>query len=421
MSNVEECPSQPFVRRRLSCSSIPASPSSSSYKMSVDLDDARSISSITTASGNNNNNNNNNRYRHCILRHWQNETTDILPPSITIGSPFNNNNSNSSNMNNNNNNNPNNNSNNPQQSILWQTNTSLSSLRQNNDMKITNNRSNNCDSMLDNTSSPNTPLTKSSSLSLNQQQQQITKPMEFDNIKPSTSTSSSSLRTSRSTSSISINHSKDPERRTVRRSSLLPKSKALSRVIHQTEEEIHLSELEMRREQCTTQQLKENNGQDLNSIRPPPANWIHLSASAMSPIVPHTSLSTSSIPSSTSSSPSMIPYQSSKLNPELEMTNFQFDNLPSPIQSISSSFRSVKRKASEDRLDSFFTATSSSASLKRRAVSPSISLTGSPVLTAMASPPTSNAAARAQQKPNQNSGFNLYEASGGLSRMSLSE
>lgn len=90
----------------------------------------------------------------------------------------------------------------------------------------------------------------------------------------------------------------------------------------------------MRREQCTTQQLKENNGQDLNSIRPPPANWIHLSASAMSPIVPHTSLSTSSIPSSTSSSPSMIPYQSSKLNPELEMTVSLFIQLYIYIYSL---------------------------------------------------------------------------------------
>ncbi|CAO3599752.1 unnamed protein product [Absidia cylindrospora] len=47
-----------------------------------------------------------------------------------------------------------------------------------------------------------------------------------------------------------------PERRTVRRTSLLLKSKALSRVMHQAEEEIHLADLEMRQEHGTTLHLK---------------------------------------------------------------------------------------------------------------------------------------------------------------------
>jgi hypothetical protein len=64
-------------------------------------------------------------------------------------------------------------------------------------------------------------------------------------------------------------------------------------------------------------------------------------------------------------------------------------------------------------------------------VSPSVSLTGSPVLSGISSPPTSftlyggnsspNAAARAQQKTSSTNMFNLQDASGGLSRMSLSE
>lgn len=70
--------------------------------------------------------------------------------------------------------------------------------------------------------------------------------------------------------------------------------------------------------------------------------------------------------------------------------------------------------------------------MKRRAVSPSVSLNGSPVLTGISSPPTtsfslytsSNAAAAAanntRSKPN-NTTFNLQDASGGLSRMSISE
>jgi hypothetical protein len=88
--------------------------------------------------------------------------------------------------------------------------------------------------------------------------------------------------------------------------------------------------------------------------------------------------------------------------------------------------------ASEDRFDQ--SQQFNSSNFKRRAVSPSVSLTGSPVLSGIGSPPpthlmmygsspTSNAAARAQQKPGQfpTNVFNLHEASGGLSKMSLSE
>jgi hypothetical protein len=81
--------------------------------------------------------------------------------------------------------------------------------------------------------------------------------------------------------------------------------------------------------------------------------------------------------------------------------------------------------ASEDRFEPYPT----SLGLKRRAVSPSVSLSGSPILSGYSSPPAAyygasspNAAARAQQKPSSSSNsFNLQEASGGLSRMSLSE
>jgi hypothetical protein len=85
--------------------------------------------------------------------------------------------------------------------------------------------------------------------------------------------------------------------------------------------------------------------------------------------------------------------------------------------------------ASEDRFEPYPTFT-----LKRRAVSPSVSLSGSPILTGISSPPTSftpfpsasaNAAASVarthQQKLIDNNTFNLQDASGGLSRMSLSE
>jgi len=95
--------------------------------------------------------------------------------------------------------------------------------------------------------------------------------------------------------------------------------------------------------------------------------------------------------------------------------------------------RHIKRKASEDRFEQY---QFSGSNFKRRAVSPSISLTGSPVLSGISSPPASfmmyatsptsssgNAAARAQQKAAQfaSNHFNLHDASGGLSKMSLGE
>lgn len=198
---------------------------------------------------------------------------------------------------------------------------------------------------------------------------------------------------------------RDPERRIVSRrsGSLLPKSKALLRVMDQEDEDTHLADIEMRREQAATIHLKLSDDESVKSTPQsvPIAAWTKIT------------------------SPSMTPYQCSKLNPELEMTNFQLENLPSPIQQ---SFKNIKRKASEDFLDSY------SSSIKRRAVSPSVSLTGSPVLTALSSPPTcfapygssnasNNAAARAHQKVSQltPNAFNLHDASGGLSRMSLSE
>ncbi|KAI8329676.1 hypothetical protein BC941DRAFT_195466 [Chlamydoabsidia padenii] len=94
-----------------------------------------------------------------------------------------------------------------------------------------------------------------------------------------------------------------------------------------------------------------------------------------------------------------------------------------------SSFKSIKRKASEDRLWDGSTCFNG----KRRAVSPSVSLSGSPILTASPSssptgssylyPTSGNAAARNHHSSPSSShgGFNLHEASGGLSRMSLSE
>ncbi|KAI8377619.1 uncharacterized protein BYT42DRAFT_614286 [Radiomyces spectabilis] len=224
----------------------------------------------------------------------------------------------------------------------------------------------------------------------------------------------------RSASNSSIELRRDPERRSVvRRSSLLPKSKALARVLTQADEDSHLADIEMRREQETTHQIKERLGRmsmDMdNGVRGqaasvPPAAWVRLR--------------------DMDSSPTMVPYQCSKLNPETEMTNFQFENLPSPVQQ---GFKSVKRKGSEDRLFEPYLG----SSLKRRAVSPSVSLSASPVLTGISSPPgvlsqynssptsssTANAAARAQTKPGQlpTNSFNLQDASGGLSRMSLSE
>ncbi|KAI8095493.1 hypothetical protein BDF21DRAFT_457784 [Thamnidium elegans] len=181
---------------------------------------------------------------------------------------------------------------------------------------------------------------------------------------------------------------RDPERRSVtRRSSLLPKSKALLRVIDQADEDTHLSDLEMRREHETTVQLNKHEDH-IKDV--PAASWTK---------VPDTTLPL---------------YTCSKLNPEIEMTNFQLENI------FTNSYKSIKRKASEDRFEPYPT----SIGLKRRAVSPSVSLNGSPVLTAMSSPPTNfafyspsnNAASRL--KPGS---FNLQDASGGLSRMSLSE
>lgn len=185
-----------------------------------------------------------------------------------------------------------------------------------------------------------------------------------------------------------------PERRSVnRRSSLLPKSKALLRVIDQADEDTHLADLEMRREHETTTQLNkmDPNSKQLRDV--PAASW-------------------TKVPDIT-----MPLYQCSKLNPEIEMTNFQFEHI--------SHHKSIKRKASEDRFEPYPT----SFSMKRRAVSPSVSLNGSPVLTGISSPPTSfslytssNAAAAANTRPKpNNTAFNLQDASGGLSRMSISE
>ncbi|ORY96462.1 hypothetical protein BCR43DRAFT_514858 [Syncephalastrum racemosum] len=221
------------------------------------------------------------------------------------------------------------------------------------------------------------------------------------------SLSSSSAEASSSSSFPSTSARPDPERRSVtRRSSLLPKSKALARVIHQADEETRPADYEMRRERDLTHQMKnrlepEQSGRPVMVPPVPAAAWARIRSSDPSPTI--------------------APYQCSKLNPEMEMTNFQFENLPSPVQQ---SFKSIKRKASEDRLYEPYPTNS----LKRRAVSPSVSASGSPVLSGINSPPyalygsspTSNAAARAQQKPVSN-GFNLQDASGGLSRMSLSE
>ncbi|KAJ8653403.1 hypothetical protein O0I10_010949 [Lichtheimia ornata] len=210
--------------------------------------------------------------------------------------------------------------------------------------------------------------------------------------------------------SSSPKRSNDPERRSVsRRSSLFPKSKALARVMNQADEETHLADMEMRRERDMTQQMRVCQGKgdmassSSSSSTVPAAAWARIRENECSPV--------------------MAPYHASKLNPEMEMTTFQFENLPSPI--YPAGHRSVKRKASEDRFEPYPAST-----LKRRAVSPSVSASGSPVLSTISSPPcsiygsspSSNAAARAQQKPGQiSSSFNLQDASGGISRMSLSE
>ncbi|EIE92084.1 hypothetical protein RO3G_16795 [Rhizopus delemar RA 99-880] len=181
----------------------------------------------------------------------------------------------------------------------------------------------------------------------------------------------------------SLREKRDPERRNVqRRSSLLPKSKALLRVIDQADEDTRLSDIEMRREKDLQLKIADTK-QDV-----PAASWTKVMD------FPY--------------------YQCSKLNPEVEMTQ---------------TYRTIKRKASEDRFEPYPAFT-----LKRRAVSPSVSLSGSPILTGISSPPTSftpfpsasaNAAASVarthQQKLIDNNTFNLQDASGGLSRMSLSE
>ncbi|CAO3660338.1 hypothetical protein G6F70_003328 [Rhizopus microsporus] len=183
---------------------------------------------------------------------------------------------------------------------------------------------------------------------------------------------------------------RDPEKRSVhRRSSLLPKSKALLRVIDQAEEDTRFLDIEMRKEKELQQKIT-----DPNQNGVPAASWTKVLD------FPY--------------------YQCSKLNPEVEMTNLQLDNLPPPIQQT---YRSIKRKASEDRFEPY-----PAFSLKRRAVSPSVSLSGSPILTGISSPPTSfcpspspNAASRSYQQKPVDTSFNLQDASGGLSRMSLSE
>ncbi|KAI9485926.1 MAG: hypothetical protein EXX96DRAFT_465613, partial [Benjaminiella poitrasii] len=193
------------------------------------------------------------------------------------------------------------------------------------------------------------------------------------------------------------------ERRSVnRRSSLLPRSKALLRVIDQTDEDSHVGDIEMRREHDTTTQLKMLDNDSIEKLQQgvPAASWTRML--------------------------DMPLYQCSKLNPEIEMT-----------VSMVGKYRVIWPSA-EDRL---FDPYPIPISLKRRAVSPSVSLNSSPILSDYASPPMSsssssssysffnsyfsgntnsaNAAARAQQKPSSNSTFNLHEASGGLSRMSL--
>ncbi|ORZ26145.1 hypothetical protein BCR42DRAFT_20516 [Absidia repens] len=177
---------------------------------------------------------------------------------------------------------------------------------------------------------------------------------------PSSSNNTDTKKQQHISSTESPQQKDQPERRTVRRTSLLLKSKALSRVMHQAEEEIHLADLEMRQEHGTTLHLKSRlaattsgHGTEAHPPPPPPlpspfpfppwtssatnsiSSNIHASSTPPIPI----DMSSSSSSSSLSSSP--MAYQCSKLNPELEMTNFQFENLPSPMQS---SFKSIKRK-----------------------------------------------------------------------------
>ncbi|KAH8553418.1 hypothetical protein BGW37DRAFT_485643, partial [Umbelopsis sp. PMI_123] len=205
-----------------------------------------------------------------------------------------------------------------------------------------------------------------------------------------------------------------PERRSVtRRGSLLPKGRQLSRIMNLLEEETRSADFDIQHEKEITQNLRRSSIVEMdnnkNEFTVPAAAWARAK--------------------DVEASPTMSPYQCSKLNPEIEMTLLQYDALPSPT---GQSLLHIKRKASEDRFEQYQV---SGSNFKRRAVSPSVSLTGSPVLSGIASPPASfmmyatsptstsaNAAARAQQKANQltSNHFNLHDASGGLSKMSLS-
>ncbi|KAG2176181.1 hypothetical protein INT43_005414 [Umbelopsis isabellina] len=233
-----------------------------------------------------------------------------------------------------------------------------------------------------------------------------------------------------------------PERRSVtRRGSLLPKGRQLARIMNQLEEESRSADFDIQHEHEITQNIRKSSTMETDNAKIEVRvlemqMWCHDKIKNLkafifvfSNVVPQQF----NVPAAAwakgkdiEASPSMSPYQCSKLNPEMEMT---YDALPSPT---GTSVRHIKRKASEDRFDQ--NQQFNSSNFKRRAVSPSVSLTGSPVLSGIGSPPpstfmmyssspTSNAAARAQQKPGQfpSSMFNLHEASGGLSKMSLSE
>lgn len=339
MSDLESEYRDNNMRRMSLTSSLPASPSASSYnKMSVDSDDARSVSSTSR------------RDNHTM------ETT-TLSPCVTLSSPATTPNTNTT-----------------ATRVIRPIGSSWANLSSNNNIR---------------------------------QQDEL---YMVDN-------STMSKRAAQTKSTYDLRERRDPERRSVnRRSSLLPKSKALLRVIDQADEDTHLGDLEMRREHDTTVQLKTlDNEYAASTDKPhqqgvPAASWTKLAELPL--------------------------YQCSRLNPEIEMTSFQLENIASPSPQQQQTYKSIKRKASEDRFEPYPT----SIGLKRRAVSPSVSLNGSPILTGYSSPPTNfasyygggnnggpggtspNAAARAQQKaPSSSNSFNLHDASGGLSRMSLSE
>ncbi|CAO3638703.1 unnamed protein product [Mucor fragilis] len=126
------------------------------------------------------------------------------------------------------------------------------------------------------------------------------------------------------TKSYDLRERRDPERRSVnRRSSLLPKSKALLRVIDQADEDTHLGDLEMRREHEATVQLKTlDNEYATSADKPqqgvPAASWTKVADLPL--------------------------YQCSKLNPEVEMTSFQLENIASPSQQQQQTYKSIKRK-----------------------------------------------------------------------------